>query len=119
MESCYSWLASLLDPESNRRYRGTWSPDSLPRIAVFCPWMVYGRIENRIQDLELGGDGFGIPYCDCNLRCMCGAFQFCCCCCCCCTFLSPRLSYPLPSPASIPCHGPLHTRETRDGPVVC
>ncbi|KAL2111654.1 hypothetical protein VUR80DRAFT_9665 [Thermomyces stellatus] len=86
MEHCLSWLASLVDPESNRRYVDTWAPHALRRVSLFCPWVVYGRIENRIRDLERGGDGFGIPYCCCNERCFCGCFQFCCCCGCCCGY---------------------------------
>lgn len=104
MESFYSWLASLIDPESNRRYRNTWSPDALPRVALLCPCVLYGRIENRIQDLEMGGDGFGIPYCGWNMRCMCGAFQFCCCCCCCCASTSSPSLFPnshIQSPPSL------------------
>jgi hypothetical protein len=84
MEAVLSWVSSIADPESNRRYRGTFSPEMLPVVSLLCPWVVYGRIENRIADLEHGGDGFGIPYCDCNGRCFCGMFQIFCCCCCCC-----------------------------------
>lgn len=94
METLLSWAASLADPESNRRYRHTWSPSTLPTIAALCPFVVYGRIENRIRDLERGGDGFGVPYCNLNGRCVCGTFQFCCCCFCCCA--------SVPSPSLLP-----------------
>ena len=95
LEVCFSWFASIVDPESNRHYRGTWPPRTLPLVSFLCPWMVYGRIESRIRDLERGGDGFGIPYCCCNGRCCFGFFQFCCCCGCCCMF-------PLLLPANNP-----------------
>lgn len=99
MERCLSFIASLVDPESNRRYVNTWSPDVLRRISILCPWAVYGRIEYRIRDLERGGDGFGIPYCCCNGRFCCTCFQFCCCCCCCCAscpfpHLTPSVPFP-------------------------
>lgn len=75
MEAFLSWLGTLVDPQSARNYRTTFSPETLAKISLFCPWVVYGRIENRLSDLERGGDGFAIPYCDCNVKCCCGAFQ--------------------------------------------
>ncbi|SPO06869.1 uncharacterized protein DNG_09563 [Cephalotrichum gorgonifer] len=77
-------VASGAGPQQpSRQCRHTGSPSTLAGMACGCPWVIYGRIEYRIRDLEKGGDGFGGPASNCNLRCCCGAFQFCCCCFCC------------------------------------
>ena len=102
-ETILSFFASIVDPESNRRYRDTWPPWVAFPLAFWCPFVVFGRIENRIRDLESGGDGFGIPWVSCNERCCFSCCHCLCCCCCCCTS-SPNatLLFHVTSPSCIP-----------------
>ncbi|CAI4212597.1 unnamed protein product [Parascedosporium putredinis] len=77
------YLQDVLSRLPQGTNRPPWSPTRLRVLAYTCPCMVFARIDNRLDDLELGGDGLSTPNCDVNRVCALSCFHTVCCFLCC------------------------------------